>query len=52
MTRLRLVLAVCGIAFITLVVPSAQTTPQQGAAKPPGGPIGGTLTPAKAAARG
>jgi 2-keto-3-deoxy-L-rhamnonate aldolase RhmA len=50
----RLALAVCAAAMLAMVLPAAQGTGQspQGTGKPPGAPIGGTLTPAKADARG
>jgi len=51
----RMALAVCGAAMLAIGVPAAQGTgqsAQQGAATPTGAPIGGTLTPAKADARG
>ena len=43
----RLALAVCAAAMLAMVLPTAQ-----GTGKPPAAPIGGTLTPAKADARG
>ncbi len=51
----RMTLAVCGAAMLAIGVPAAQgagQSAQQGAATPTGAPIGGTLTPAKADARG
>ena len=55
MSRLRFVLAVCAAAMLAMVLPAAQGTGPsgpQGTGKPPAAPIGGTLTPAKADARG
>jgi 2-keto-3-deoxy-L-rhamnonate aldolase RhmA len=51
----RFALAVCAAATVAIVMPAAQGTGQsspQGAARPAGAPIGGTLTPAKADERG
>jgi 2-keto-3-deoxy-L-rhamnonate aldolase RhmA len=48
MNRQRLPAAVC-VAMLASVLPAAQ---QAGQSKPPGSPIGGTITPAKADARG
>jgi 2-keto-3-deoxy-L-rhamnonate aldolase RhmA len=47
MNRLQLALAVCAAALLPIVLPA-----QQEKAKPAGGVIGGTLTPAKADERG
>ena len=52
MNQLRLLLSACAAAMITLAVPAAQGTGQSAGAKPSSGPIAGTLTPAKADARG
>ena len=53
MDRRRLALAVCAAAMLTIALPVAQGTGQSSAQKPSNGaPIGGTLTPAKADARG
>ncbi len=51
----RLAMAVCAAAMLAMVLPAAQGTgpsSPQVTAKPAGAPIGGTLTPAKADARG
>ena len=54
MGQRRFALAVCVAAMFAIVLPSAQGTgqPAASAQKPAGAPIGGTLTPAKADARG